>query len=151
VTTDPEDWEPFSTVSAGLWPGSHEFARSIRHAAFKRHKQGPKPDAEAHQTPDTAHVSTARLLRFLSQGQSDCRAERLALVTQVIGRRTLSVLMRHAGGGAPSLKGSRSRRRPQASDALLQGMFAEGVPGATKCSQAAHRAVLTNVTVAKCS
>lgn len=64
VVTDPEDWEPFQTVSAEtLAKDLIEFARNIRLPAFKRHKRGPKkPVPKRTKHTDTPHVSTARLL-----------------------------------------------------------------------------------------
>jgi hypothetical protein len=64
VATDPEDWEPFQTMSAEtLAEELIGFARNIRLSAFKRHKRGPKkpvPKRTLH--TDSPHVSTARLL-----------------------------------------------------------------------------------------
>lgn len=64
VVTDPEDWEPFQTVSAEtLAKDLIEFARNIRLPAFKRHKRGPKkPVPKRTKHTDSPHVSTARLL-----------------------------------------------------------------------------------------
>ena len=64
VATDPEDWEPFQTMSAEtLAKELIEFARNIRLSAFKRHKRGPKkPVPKRTQHTDSPHVSTAQLL-----------------------------------------------------------------------------------------
>ena len=64
VVTDPEDWEPFQTVSAEtLAKDLVELARNIRLPAFKRHKRGPKkPVPKRTKHTDSPHVSTARLL-----------------------------------------------------------------------------------------
>jgi hypothetical protein len=64
VVTDPEDWEPFQTVSAEtLAKDLVDLARNIRLAAFKRHKRGPKkPVPKRTKHTDSPHVSTARLL-----------------------------------------------------------------------------------------
>ena len=64
VVTDPEDWEPFQTVSAEtLAKDLIEFARNIRLPAFKRHKRGPKkPVPKRTKHTDSPHISTARLL-----------------------------------------------------------------------------------------
>lgn len=64
VVTDPEDWEPFQTVSAEtLAKALVELARNIRLPAFKRHKRGPKkPVPKRTKHTDSPHISTARLL-----------------------------------------------------------------------------------------
>jgi hypothetical protein len=64
VVTDPEDWEPFQTVSAEtLAKDLVDLARNIRLSAFKRHKRGPKkPVPKRTKHTDIPHVSTARLL-----------------------------------------------------------------------------------------
>ena len=64
VVTDPEDWEPFQTMSAEtLAKDLVDLARNIRLPAFKRHKRGPKkPVPKRTKHTDSPHVSTARLL-----------------------------------------------------------------------------------------
>ena len=64
VATDPEDWEPFRTMSPAAF--AHELvelARRARLPAYKRHKRGPKkPVPKRTKHTDKPHVSTARLL-----------------------------------------------------------------------------------------
>lgn len=64
VATDPEDWEPFQTMSAeALAKELVDLARNARLEAFKRHKRGPKkPVPKRTKHTDSPHVSTARLL-----------------------------------------------------------------------------------------
>lgn len=64
VATDPEDWQPFQTMSAeALANELVGLARNIRLASFKRHKRGPKkPVPKRTKHTDSPHVSTARLL-----------------------------------------------------------------------------------------
>lgn len=58
VVTDPEDWEPFQTVSAEtLAKDLIEVARNIRLPAFKRHKRGPKkPVPKRTKHTDSPHI-----------------------------------------------------------------------------------------------